>query len=122
MQALAEILAAGLLLVGSLFTLSSAVGLLRLPDIYSRMHAASKAGTLGSCVILLAVALVSADISVATRVIAAVVFFIITAPISAHLLARAALIAGYPLWRGSAYSENANMNVGAVSTHSDSAE
>ncbi|MBP0438876.1 monovalent cation/H(+) antiporter subunit G [Tianweitania sediminis] len=95
-----ELLAAVLLVVGSLFTLTAAIGILRLPDVYSRMHAASKAGTVGSCVILIAVALVEMDAALGTRAIAAAVFFLITAPISAHLLARAALQAGYPMWRG----------------------
>ena len=45
-----------LILVGALFTLTASIGLLRLPDLYTRMHAASKAGTLGSCVVLLALA------------------------------------------------------------------
>ena len=108
MEALYDSIAAVLLLTGSLFTLTAAIGLLRLPDVYSRMHAASKAGTLGSCVILLALAVVEADLAVATRVAAAIVFFIITAPISAHLLARAALTAAYPLWRGSVVNETDN--------------
>ena len=108
MEAVSQILAAVLLLVGSLFTLTAALGLLRLPDVYARMHAASKAGTLGSCVILVALAVVEADVAVATRAFAAIMFFIITAPISAHLLARAALTAGYPLWEGSVCDETRN--------------
>lgn len=115
MEAFTNILAAILLLIGSIFTLSASIGLLRLPDVYSRMHAASKAGTLGSCVILLALAIVEAEISVATRVVAAIIFFIITAPISAHLLARASLTAGYPLWRGSLRNETPKLNDGGDS-------
>jgi multicomponent Na+:H+ antiporter subunit G len=96
------LVAAGLLLVaGSLFTLTAAVGLLRLPDLYTRMHAASKAGTLGSCAVLLALALHASDAAIATRALAGILFFLMTAPISAHLLAKAAHAAGYPLWRGS---------------------
>jgi multicomponent Na+:H+ antiporter subunit G len=122
MEAFADVVAAILLLIGSIFTLSASIGLLRLPDVYSRMHAASKAGTLGSCVILLALAVVEADISVATRVVAAIIFFIITAPISAHLLARAALTAGYPLWRGSVRNEIHKLNDGAVSKSAGASE
>lgn len=89
---------AGLLVVtGSLFILTAAIGLIRLPDVYTRMHAASKAGTMGSCVLLLALAVSSADWSISTRALAGIVFFLITVPISAHLLARASHIAGYPL-------------------------
>jgi multicomponent Na+:H+ antiporter subunit G len=122
MEAFADVVAAILLLIGSIFTLSASIGLLRLPDVYSRMHAASKAGTLGSCVILLALAVVEADISVATRVVAAIIFFIITAPISAHLLARAALTAGYPLWRGSVRNDFRKLNDGAVSKSAGASE
>jgi multicomponent Na+:H+ antiporter subunit G len=122
MEAFGDVVAAILLLIGSIFTLSASIGLLRLPDVYSRMHAASKAGTLGSCVILLALAVVEADISVATRVVAAIIFFIITAPISAHLLARAALTAGYPLWRGSVRNEFRKLNDGAVSKSAGASE
>jgi multicomponent Na+:H+ antiporter subunit G len=86
-----------LMLVGSLFCLVAAVGIIRLPDIYSRMHAASKAGTVGSGMLLLAVGIHAQDFSTFTRAFAGIVFFILTAPISAHLLARSAHKAGYSL-------------------------
>ncbi len=84
-----------LLLGGALFTLVAAIGILRLDDVYMRMHAASKAGTLGSGLALIAVAVHSLELDVVTRAIAGVVFFMLTAPISAHLLARAAYCVGY---------------------------
>ena len=87
-----------LILVGALFTLTASIGLLRLPDLYTRMHAASKAGTLGSCVMLLALALQSGDAAIALRAVAGVLFFLMTVPISSHLLAKAAHGAGYRLW------------------------
>ena len=94
--------AAGLLVVaGSLFTLTAAIGLLRLPDLYTRMHAASKAGTIGSCAMLLALALHGGDFAITTRALAGILFFLLTAPISAHLLAKAAHSAGYAMWKGS---------------------
>jgi multicomponent Na+:H+ antiporter subunit G len=78
-----------------LFALVAAIGVLRLGDVYMRMHAASKAGTLGSGLALLAIALYSQELDVFTRAVAGVVFFLLTAPVSAHLLARAAYLAGY---------------------------
>lgn len=90
-----SIVAGLLLLAGAGFALAGAVGLLRFPDVFSRMHAASKAGTLGSGFCLLAVALLDVGFDVRTRAIAAIIFFLLTAPVSAHLLARAALLAGY---------------------------
>nr|WP_295891427.1 monovalent cation/H(+) antiporter subunit G [uncultured Devosia sp.] len=78
-----------LLVLGALFSLIAAIGVVRLPDLLSRMHAASKAGPVGAGLILLAVALISADIGVALRAIVGVVFLLLTTPVAAHLLARA---------------------------------
>lgn len=90
--------AGALLIIGALFALLAVIGILRLPDIYTRMHAASKAGAVGSGAVLVAIALVSFDGAVILRAIAGIVFFMLTAPISAHLLARAAYAAGYKPW------------------------
>lgn len=95
MTILLEVLVGALIVVGAGFSLVAAIGLVRLQDVYLRMHAASKAGTLGSGVMLLALALYSLESDVVTRALAGVVFFLLTAPISAHLLARASYIAGY---------------------------
>lgn len=83
-----------LLLAGSIFAVVSAVGVVRLPDLYTRMHAASKAGVVGAGLILLAVALISADYAVVLRAILGIVFLVLTTPVSAHLLARAAYLSG----------------------------
>ncbi|PTW57691.1 multicomponent Na+:H+ antiporter subunit G [Breoghania corrubedonensis] len=83
------------LVVGSFFCFTAALGLARFKDVYMRMHAASKAGTLGSGVLLLALAVHAGELDVVTRAIAGVIFFMLTAPVSAHLLARAAYIVGY---------------------------
>jgi len=99
MSALLDWVTGLLLIVGALFTLTASLGMLRLPDLYTRMHAASKAGTLGSCVMLLALALAAADATVSTRALAGVLFFVLTVPISSHLLAKAALAAGHAPWR-----------------------
>lgn len=88
-------LAGIMVIVGALFSFAAALGIVRLPDLYTRMHSASKAGTVGSGLTLLAIALVSFDGAVILRALLGFVFFMLTAPISAHLLARAAYIAGY---------------------------
>ena len=89
-----RIIGAAAIVVGSIFALLAAVGLLRLPDLYTRMHAASKAGVVGVGLILFAMALVSFDGSVALRALLGILFLVLTTPISAHLLARAAYHAG----------------------------
>jgi len=95
MSAIVEIVTGLMLVIGASFALVASIGLIRLKDVYMRMHAASKAGTLGSGVMLLALAVHASDLAVVTRAIAGVVFFLLTAPISAHLLAKAAYAAGY---------------------------
>lgn len=105
MSDIASILAGLLLLAGVSFTLVAALGLLRFPDLYTRMHAASKAGSVGAGMTLLALALVADETAEALRALAAVVFFLLTTPLSAHLLAKAAHAAGYPLWKGSVLDE-----------------
>lgn len=94
-----------LLVVGAFFSLAAAIGLIRLPDLYCRMHAASKAGTVGSGLALVAMALYAQTTADSTRAIAGVVFFLLTAPISAHLLAKAAYAVGYTLWEKSVRDE-----------------
>jgi multicomponent Na+:H+ antiporter subunit G len=84
-----------LIIIGSAFCLLAAIGVLRFPDLYTRMHAATKAGTVGAGFVLLAIAVASLDASVALRALAGLGFLILTAPVAAHLLARAAYSAGY---------------------------
>ncbi|MEZ5790539.1 MAG: monovalent cation/H(+) antiporter subunit G [Nitratireductor sp.] len=105
MTIVATFLAGILIIVGSFFALTAALGLVRLPDVYSRMHAASKAGTMGSGLMMIALALVADDLATVTRAVAGLVFFLLTAPIAAHLLAKAAYSVGYKLWEKSVLDE-----------------
>lgn len=89
-----ELIIAALIIIGAAFSLIGALGVLRFQDVYVRMHAASKAGTLGAGLLLLGVAVASAELGLITRSIAGVLFLILTTPVSAHLLARASVIAG----------------------------
>lgn len=98
MTTLTSLVIAFLILFGSGFALIAAIGLLRFPDLYTRMHAASKAGTLGSGVLLIALAVDSHQLDIITRAVAGFVFLLLTAPLSAHLLARAAYIIGQKPW------------------------
>lgn len=91
---IARYLAAALMLSGAVFCLIAAVGVLRLPDLYTRLHAASKAGATGAGAIFLAVAIESLDGAVILRALLGVVFLLLSTPVSAHLLARAAYRCG----------------------------
>ncbi|GHA29533.1 Na+/H+ antiporter subunit G [Devosia pacifica] len=95
MMDLAQYLAAALILLGAGFALVSAMGVLRLPDLYTRMHAASKAGSVGAGFILIAVAIVSFDLAVTLRAFAGIFFLLLTTPVASHLLARASYQSGY---------------------------
>lgn len=108
MTELAAIIAGLLVLVGSFFALVAVIGLWRLPDIYTRSHAASKTGTLGSGLVLIALAVHAGDAGTTSRALAGVVFFLLTAPIAAHLLARAAYAVGYPLTKDNVRDDLAN--------------
>lgn len=96
---------AALLVIGATFLLAAAIGVLRLPDLYTRMQAATKAATLGISCILIAVALYMEDLGVAIRAFFAVVFFFLTAPVAAHMIGRAAYFIGVPLWKGTIVDE-----------------
>ncbi|QND49922.1 monovalent cation/H(+) antiporter subunit G [Rhizobium lusitanum] len=112
MELVVALIVAFLLLAGALFALVAAIGIVRLPDLYSRMHAASKAGTVGSGLLLLAVGVHSQDLSILARALAGFLFFALTAPISAHLLARAAHKAGHRLTPPSVRDELAKYQMG----------
>jgi multicomponent Na+:H+ antiporter subunit G len=85
-----ELFAGVCLLLGGAFTLVAGLGLLRMPDVFMRMHASTKAGTLGAGLIGLAVALTAAEPGVASRAVGCVAFLLLTGPIGAHLIGRAA--------------------------------
>ncbi|WP_090871594.1 monovalent cation/H(+) antiporter subunit G [Oceanobacillus limi] len=80
------------LLSGTLFVLSGSIGIARFPDIYSRLHAATKASTLGLAGILIGAFLflyVEHDI-VSGKLLLSLIFILLTAPVSAHMISRAA--------------------------------
>lgn len=96
-----EYILAGLVILGGFFCFVAGLGLLRMPDVFIRMHASTKAGTLGSGLILIAVAVFFADTATITRAVATIVFLLITAPVAAHMIGRAAFRSGVPMWRTS---------------------
>ncbi|MDB5542427.1 MAG: cation:proton antiporter [Devosia sp.] len=90
----AQYIAALLILAGALFSLIAAVGVMRLPDLYTRLHAATKAGAIGAGLIFLALAVASFDGAVVLRSLLGIVFLLLSTPVAAHLLARAAYRSG----------------------------
>lgn len=94
-----------LILLGSAFTLATAIGILRLPDLPLRMHAATKAGTMSVGLIILSLALYFGTGSVAIKSIMIVLFIFSTVPIGAHLIIRAAYFINLPFWDGTIVDE-----------------
>lgn len=104
-MSLRDLLAAALLLTGVLTALLAAVGLLRMPDVYTRMSATSKAATLAKMCVFLALALEFGELGVTTRALAAVAFVFLTAPLAAHAVGRAAVALGVPFFPGTRVNE-----------------
>jgi len=92
-----ELVVSALLWIAGAFTLIAGIGVLRFPDVYMRMHAATKAGTVGVISSLLALAIYFDDPAIRVRALLVALFLCITAPIVGHVLSRASLLARVPL-------------------------
>jgi len=96
----------GILLMGAgtLFVFVAGLGVLRLPDVYMRLHASTKAGTLGVALNAAGLVVFYPNLGVLTRAGALVLFLLLTAPIAAHMIGRAAYFArdamGVFVWEG----------------------
>ena len=100
-----DFITGALLLSGATLGLLAAVGVVRMPDLFTRMQAATKAAALGTGLMLAAVAVHFGELAVTTRAIATVGFIVLTAPLAAHMLARAAYHTGVPLWEHNVVDE-----------------
>ncbi len=104
---LANILIVATIVFGVIFTLVTAVGLIRLPDIYTRTHAASKSATLGVMFILIGVFLhfwlIEGHLN--SRILLGIIFLFITGPIGGHVIGRASYLSGVKLWDKSVVDE-----------------
>ena len=94
-----------LVVVGAAFVVIASLGVVRMPDLFTRMSATSKAATLGVGLMLSATAVHFNDIAVTSRVVATIVFLLLTSPVAAHVIARAAYSTGTPLWSGTVVDE-----------------
>ena len=100
-----EWLTAFFMLIGALLALLAAVGLVRFPDTFVRMQATAKASTLGLACLMLGAAFQLPDVSAIIRLGSIAAFIMLTAPLSAHVVARAALHRRTPLWEGTVINE-----------------
>lgn len=86
---------------GSLFVLFAAVGMIRMPDTYLRISVTTKAATLGIGLLLMAAAIHSYEIAITAKVLVIILFILLTAPVSAHLIGRTSYFSGVKLWKDS---------------------
>jgi multicomponent Na+:H+ antiporter subunit G len=91
-----------LAVTGILFSLSGAVGIVRMPDLYARIQCSSKNVTMGTLPLLLAVIVEKGFLSTyGSRALLVAVLILVVNPVAAHALARAAYRSGVPMWPGS---------------------
>lgn len=94
MGEIADILSWVLILLGSLFIVTGATGMLRMPDLFTRMHAASVIDTLGAALLAGGFILQAGFTLVSAKLLFVLLLFFFTGPVAAHALAQAALYAG----------------------------
>lgn len=107
LRMIGEWVAAVLILLGAVLSGLSAFGLVRLPDVYLRAHAAGKSATLGVLCILSGVFLYFALFldHISAKLLLGIIFVFLTSPVAAHLTGRAAYRSGVPLWEGTVKDE-----------------
>ncbi|QJQ94767.1 MULTISPECIES: monovalent cation/H(+) antiporter subunit G [Halomonadaceae] len=100
-----DVIKGALIIAGALFMLLASLGILRLPDLLTRMHATTKAAALGVILVMLAVALHFGEAGVVARAFAIITFILMTAPVAAHVIGRAGYFVGSKLWSGTVKDE-----------------
>jgi multicomponent Na+:H+ antiporter subunit G len=106
-----EIIGMIFIVIGLVFDLFGCLGLVRLPDVYNRLQASTKSVTLGTCGILFGLFLFKGFTAAGIKAILCILFVFVTAPVSAHALARGAHKSGVKLWKKSVcdkYAEDEN--------------
>jgi multicomponent Na+:H+ antiporter subunit G len=100
-----DLITAVVWIAGAAFALIAAIGVVRMPDVFTRMQASTKASTLGLGCLLIGAALLFGDLASFIRVSSIGVFILLTTPVAAHAIARAAYHADVPLWEGTVLDE-----------------
>jgi multicomponent Na+:H+ antiporter subunit G len=100
-----EILSNIVLIIGLIFVFLGMLGLLRLPDVYNRMHATTKIGTLGAFAVMFSILMKVGFAPMGVKAITVGLFLLLTAPIAAHMIGRAAHKHGVDLCKESIIDE-----------------
>ena len=80
-----------LIVLSSFFSFIAAIGIIKMPDTLTRMHASTKAGTLSTILIMCAVAMNFSSLAVYSRTLLIIIFLMLTAPLAAHMLGRSSI-------------------------------
>ena len=96
-----ELISQIVLVVGVAFDLFGCIGLVRLPDVYNRLQAATKCVTLGTCMILIGTCVWGVGAAAGIKAVLCAIFILLTSPVAAHAIARGAYKSGAKLWVGS---------------------
>lgn len=91
--------------LGAIFIFLAAIGVVRMPDLYLRISVTTKAATLGIGLILIAGAVYFNELSITSRVLAIILFMLLTAPVGAHMIGRASYFTGVKLWKKSVHDD-----------------
>ena len=102
------------IIVGLAFDVFGCLGLVRLPDVYNRLQAATKCVTMGTCSILFGSFLIVGFTAAGVKALLCIVFLMLTAPVAAHAIARGAHRSGIPLCPGSVVDRYAEDREGEV--------
>ena len=100
-----EALSGVLFVTGGTLALLAGIGVLRMPDVFTRMQASTKASTLGLGCLLAGVALRNPEAAFVVRAVSIGAFMLLTTAVSAHVIARAAARSGAPIWKGTLVDE-----------------
>ena len=103
-----EIIVSFFLLTGAFFIFIAALGILRLPDLYTRMHSTAKASSLGVGLYAIGAGIYFSELWVFLEAVLIIIFIFLTAPVSAHMIARTGYFLKVHLWKGTVIDELEN--------------
>ncbi|MCK9265339.1 monovalent cation/H(+) antiporter subunit G [bacterium] len=106
---MSEVIGQIFLVVGLCFTFFGCVGLVRMPDVYCRLQAATKCVTLGTGSVLIGALIITGFTGIGIKSLVCFIFLFLNSPTAAHALAKSAKAAGVPVWKKTEPDKNKNL-------------